>query len=197
MISELVKVVVLVPGPLPTRVTDAGARGRPAIPPDPPDQVTDEVLAATDRETKHRSTDTEQVAAMAATAGTHVLDVPSSDSEGLAGVVGIGYDDAGQLHGMIGLADDLDDGLRADVLTFRLAMVVGGRHRGQPERVSGNWWAATAIGTARTCPSGMAHGALLRSPNLVRHVRTRTCRPTVTRPGSVVVRPEQTQRGSS
>jgi hypothetical protein len=54
-----------------------------------------------------------------------VFDVPADRSVGLAGLVGIGSDKVDEPQGMIGLTDDLDDKLRADVLAFGLAVLVG------------------------------------------------------------------------
>ncbi|MGW6929826.1 hypothetical protein ACWGE0_07125 [Lentzea sp. NPDC054927] len=64
---------------------------------------------------------------MALAMGTdvRVFDVPAARSVGLAGLVGLGSDKDGEPQCMIGLTDDLDDDLRADVLAFGLAVLVG------------------------------------------------------------------------
>ncbi len=63
--------------------------------------------------------------ALAMGTGTRVFDVPAAHSVGLAGLVGVGEDDHGEPLCSIGLTDDLDDDLRADVLAFGLAVLVG------------------------------------------------------------------------
>lgn len=63
--------------------------------------------------------------ALAMGTGTRVVDVPAAHSVGLAGLVGVGSDEDGEPQGMVGLTDDLDDDLRADVLAFGLAVLVG------------------------------------------------------------------------
>jgi hypothetical protein len=63
--------------------------------------------------------------ALAMGTGIRVFDVPVDRSVGLASLVGIGSDNDGEPQGMIGLTDDLDDDLRADVLAFGLAVLVG------------------------------------------------------------------------
>ena len=64
---------------------------------------------------------------MALAMGTNirVFEVPAARSVGLAGLVGLGTDKDGEPRCMIGLTDDLDDDLRADVLSFGLAVLVG------------------------------------------------------------------------
>lgn len=63
--------------------------------------------------------------ALAMGTGTRVFDVPAAHSVGLAGLVGVSSDDNGEPQCSIGLTDDLDDDLRADVLAFGLAVLVG------------------------------------------------------------------------
>ncbi|SES29933.1 MULTISPECIES: hypothetical protein [Lentzea] len=63
--------------------------------------------------------------ALAMETNVRVFDVPAAHSAGLAGLVGLGSDAAGEPRCMIGLTDDLDDDLRADVLSFGLAVLVG------------------------------------------------------------------------
>jgi hypothetical protein len=64
---------------------------------------------------------------MALAMGTNVrvFEVPAAQSAGLAGLVGVGSGTDGEPQCKIGLTDDLDDGLRADVLAFGLAVLVG------------------------------------------------------------------------
>lgn len=53
-----------------------------------------------------------------------VLDLDADATDGLAGAVGVGVDQDGELRGMVALADDLDDALRADVLAFGIAVYI-------------------------------------------------------------------------
>ncbi|GAB2811389.1 hypothetical protein [Lentzea nigeriaca] len=64
---------------------------------------------------------------MALAMGTdiRVFEMPAARSIGLAGLVGLGSDKNGEPQCMIGLSDDLDDDLRADVLAYGLAVLVG------------------------------------------------------------------------
>jgi hypothetical protein len=63
--------------------------------------------------------------ALAMGTGIRVFEVPAVHSVGLAGLVGLGSDADGEPECKIGLTDDLDDDLRADVLAFGLAVLVG------------------------------------------------------------------------
>jgi hypothetical protein len=71
------------------------------------------------------STPIARLLALAMGTGTRVFDVPAADSVGLAGLVGVSSGDNGEPQCSIGLTDDLDDDLRADVLAFGLAVLVG------------------------------------------------------------------------
>jgi hypothetical protein len=71
------------------------------------------------------STPTARLLALAMGTGTRVFDVPAAHSAGLAGLIGVSSDDNGAPQCSIGLTDDLDDDLRADVLAFGLAVLVG------------------------------------------------------------------------
>lgn len=51
-----------------------------------------------------------------------VTDIPTEDAAGLAGFVAVGYTEEGDQRGLIGLAEDLDDDLRVDVLAFGIAV---------------------------------------------------------------------------
>lgn len=64
---------------------------------------------------------------MALAMGTNirVFDVPAAHSVGLAGLVGVSLGEDDEPQCSIGLTDDLDDDLRADVLAFGLAVLVG------------------------------------------------------------------------
>ena len=64
---------------------------------------------------------------MALAMGTdvRVFEVPVAQSAGLAGLVGVGTGENGAPQCKIGLTDDLDDDLRADVLAFGIAVLVG------------------------------------------------------------------------
>lgn len=63
--------------------------------------------------------------ALAMGAGTRVFDIPAAHSVGLAGLVGVSSDNNGEPQCSIGLTDDLDDDLHADVLAFGLAVLIG------------------------------------------------------------------------
>lgn len=63
--------------------------------------------------------------AVAAEAGVVVGDIPPDESDGFAGAVAVGFDERSEMHGMVYLAEDLDDDLRADVLAFGIAVLVG------------------------------------------------------------------------
>ncbi|WP_439660240.1 hypothetical protein ACSHWB_01300 [Lentzea sp. HUAS TT2] len=63
--------------------------------------------------------------ALAMGTDTRVIDVPVERSVGLAGLVGLSSGANGEPQCMIGLTDDLDDDMRADVLAFGLAVLVG------------------------------------------------------------------------
>jgi len=63
--------------------------------------------------------------ALAMETNVRVFDVPAQRSLGLAGLVGAGSDGNGDPRCSIGLTDDLDDDLRADVLAFGIAVLVG------------------------------------------------------------------------
>ncbi|MCP2244609.1 hypothetical protein [Lentzea aerocolonigenes] len=71
------------------------------------------------------STPAARLMALAMGTGTRVFDIPTARSVGLAGLVGVSSDKNGEPQGSIGLTDDLDDDLRADVLAFGLAVLVG------------------------------------------------------------------------
>ncbi|GGU16167.1 hypothetical protein [Lentzea flava] len=64
---------------------------------------------------------------MALAMGTdiRVFEMPAQRCIGLAGLVGLGTGTNGEPQCMIGLSDDLDDDLRADVLAYGLAVLVG------------------------------------------------------------------------
>lgn len=64
------------------------------------------------------STPVARLCAVALQADIQVFDVPADTCPGLAGTVG-----AGPGGGLLGLADDLDDDLRADVLAFGIAVL--------------------------------------------------------------------------
>ena len=65
-----------------------------------------------------------RLCAVALEARIAVLDLDSDTTDGLAGAVGVGVDQDGELRGMVALADDLDDALRADVLAFGIAVYI-------------------------------------------------------------------------
>ncbi|WP_143035955.1 hypothetical protein [Lentzea fradiae] len=71
------------------------------------------------------TTPTARLMALAMGTDIRVVDLPADHSVGLAGLVGIGSDEDGEPRSTIGLTDDLDDDLRADVLAFGLAVLVG------------------------------------------------------------------------
>jgi hypothetical protein len=71
------------------------------------------------------TTPTARLMALAMGTNVRVFEVPAAHSAGLAGLVGLGADEQGEPQCTIGLTDDLDDDLRADVLAFGLAVLVG------------------------------------------------------------------------
>jgi hypothetical protein len=71
------------------------------------------------------STPVARLLALAMGTGVRVVDVSAAHSVGLAGLVGVSLDNDGEPLCSIGLADDLDDDLRADVLAFDLAVLAG------------------------------------------------------------------------
>jgi hypothetical protein len=66
-----------------------------------------------------------RITAIAADRGIILTDIPAEDTAGLAGAIGVGTDDAGQLRAVVGLADDLDEDVRIDVIAFAVAVFVG------------------------------------------------------------------------
>jgi hypothetical protein len=76
------------------------------------------------------TTPTAQLCAAAAKVGVDVIDAPREVAGGTAGVVIIGFDEEGELHGIVAVAEDLDDDLRADAIAFGLAVFVA-----DPERI--------------------------------------------------------------
>jgi hypothetical protein len=67
-----------------------------------------------------------RLTALAKQAGVvDVFDMSVQSCAGLAGAIAIGIDKDGNLRATIGLADDLNDELRADVLAFGVAVFVG------------------------------------------------------------------------
>jgi hypothetical protein len=92
--------------------------------------------------------------AIAAQVEIKVTDVPKDDTAGLAGFVAVGYDEDGDERGLIGLAEDLDDDLRVDVLAFGIAVFAA-----DSERIanSANSW--LGIGRERLSPAktGVGH----------------------------------------
>jgi len=71
------------------------------------------------------STPVAKLLALAMGTNVRVFDIPVARSVGLAGLVGVSADAEGEPQCSIGLTDDLDDDLRADVLAFGLAVLVG------------------------------------------------------------------------
>ncbi|SDJ51467.1 hypothetical protein SAMN04488074_102257 [Lentzea albidocapillata subsp. violacea] len=71
------------------------------------------------------TTPTARLMALAMGTNIRVFEVPVAHSVGLAGLVGIGTDENDEPLCKIGLTDDLDDDLRADVLAFGIAVLVG------------------------------------------------------------------------
>ncbi|ASR36504.1 hypothetical protein BAY61_17510 [Prauserella marina] len=71
------------------------------------------------------TTPSAKLCAVALEGQIRVFDVPVEASEGFGGAVAAGMDDDGSVRGMVGLAEDLDDDLRADVLAFGIAVLAG------------------------------------------------------------------------
>ncbi|ONI77086.1 hypothetical protein ALI144C_33885 [Actinosynnema sp. ALI-1.44] len=59
---------------------------------------------------------------LAAHAGLDVFELPADNAQGLAGAVQVVVDRAGKTRATVGLAQDLDEGLRTDVLAFAVAL---------------------------------------------------------------------------
>src|SRR5882672_5099029 len=76
------------------------------------------------------TTPTARLCAAAARVGVEVIDAPREIASDTAGAVITGFDEEGELHGIVAVAEDLDDGLRADAIAFGLAMFVA-----EPERI--------------------------------------------------------------
>jgi hypothetical protein len=70
-----------------------------------------------------------RVTAMAQDTGMILTVIPADDTGGLAGAIGVGVDEAGRLRAVVGLADDLDEDLRIDVIAFAVALFVGAPKR--------------------------------------------------------------------
>jgi len=68
--------------------------------------------------------------AVAAKVGVDVIDAPGEIAGDAAGAVITGFDEKGELHGIVAVAEDLDDGLRTDAIAFGLATFVS-----EPERI--------------------------------------------------------------
>jgi hypothetical protein len=70
-----------------------------------------------------------RLSALAEHAGIDVVTMDAEGVGGLAGAIAIGLDEHGQPRTTIGVAEDLDDDLRTDVLAFCVAVVVGDTQR--------------------------------------------------------------------
>jgi hypothetical protein len=66
-----------------------------------------------------------RLVALAGQTGIHVFDMSPEDAAGLAGAIAVGIDKEGELRATIGIAEDLDEDLRADVLAFGIAVFIG------------------------------------------------------------------------
>ncbi|CAM4098392.1 hypothetical protein KIPE111705_40285 [Kibdelosporangium persicum] len=63
-----------------------------------------------------------RMVALAADSGVDVFEVSATVAEGLGGAVGVGFDSSDAVRGTIGLAEDLDEDLRTDILAFGFAV---------------------------------------------------------------------------
>ncbi|MCE7011833.1 hypothetical protein LWC34_54830 [Kibdelosporangium philippinense] len=90
---------------------------------------------------------------MAEHVGVVLADIVADDATGLAGAMGVGFEDDGQLRALVGLAEDFDDGLRTDVLAFALALFTG-----EPQRLVKAPGGRLGIGRRRLTPTaGVGH----------------------------------------
>ncbi|MEV4317780.1 hypothetical protein [Actinocrispum sp. NPDC049592] len=96
-----------------------------------------------------------RIRALAEFTQKHIVNVPKEDAAGTAGFVAIGYDEEGNQRGLIGIAEDLDDGLKADVLAFALAVFAG-----DSERIANSADGWLAIGRDRLAPAKEGIGYL-------------------------------------
>jgi hypothetical protein len=86
-----------------------------------------------------------RISALAEDIGVIVFDVPPEATDGLAGAVAVaGIDPDGVLRASIGLAEDLNEQLRSDVLAFGIAVFVG-----EPGRLLSQANGMLGIGRAR------------------------------------------------
>jgi hypothetical protein len=72
----------------------------------------------------------QRMQAVAEAADIDVFALPAGEcGNEFAGAVAVGYPENGEVHGMVGLAEDLDDNLRVDVLAYGIAAFCGERER--------------------------------------------------------------------
>jgi hypothetical protein len=96
-----------------------------------------------------------RLSALADKANVYVLDVPQEDADGLAGAIAVGFDKNGELRGMIGLAEDLDEDLCSDVFAFGIAVFVG-----DTQRITSSTSGSLGIGRERLQPAKKGPGHL-------------------------------------
>jgi hypothetical protein len=75
------------------------------------------------------STPMARLCALAMEAGMTIEDISDDEACDLAGAVSVGFDQDGEIHGMLSIAEDLDDDLRTDILAFGIAVYVGEARR--------------------------------------------------------------------
>lgn len=71
-----------------------------------------------------------RLCAVAAKVGVEVIDAPQEVAGDAAGALITGFDEEGELHGIVAVAKDLNDDLRADAIAFGLATFVA-----EPKRI--------------------------------------------------------------
>jgi hypothetical protein len=97
-----------------------------------------------------------RMSALADYANIHVFDIPGGAAAGLSGAVAVVFDkEKGGTNGAIGLAADLDEDLRTDVLAFAMAVYIADTEllMSQPEGRLG-------IGRKRLEPAKLGAGRL-------------------------------------
>ncbi|GAA4410171.1 hypothetical protein ACFQV2_12750 [Actinokineospora soli] len=98
----------------------------------------------------------ERILALACEIEVDVFDLPADTcGHGFAGAVAVGIDEKNQLRGLVGLADDLDNDLKADTLAFGIAVFAG-----EPDRIMATAGASLGIGRERQPAASKGPGHL-------------------------------------
>lgn len=78
-----------------------------------------------------------------------VHDLPVAEAEGCAGALALDHNDKGKMHGTVFLAEDLDDGLRADAFAFGIAALMLDTRRISETPRSYIWLSPTRLPAAK------------------------------------------------